>query len=202
MENIDSLDVLIETVKYTSEIIINITEKINNMELKIKNIEEIVNDQIKINNKNTKTIDYHDKLIKELFKKNNEISSHLKDDLKSNKSIITYKENDKTNNNLNYGNDTESVIDFNIIQEKEYNQNNIPGGIEKSYNLINEDNSNHKTDILIEKLINHKKNLDNQINKEQNDYNSKKINTSTEIVTRTTPESLINRRKTNAFRKI
>jgi hypothetical protein len=194
MENIDSLDVLIETVKYTSEIIINITEKINNMELKIKNIEEIVNDQIKINNKNTKTIEYHDKLIKELFKKNNEISSHLKDDIKS-----TYKENDKTNN-FNYGNDTESVIDFNIIREKEYNENTNQTGIEKSYNLINEDNSNHKTDILIEKLINHKKNLDNQINKEQNDYNSKKI--STETVTRTTPESLINRRKTNAFRKI
>ncbi len=189
MENIDSLDVLIESVKYTSEIIINITEKINNMELKIKNIEEIVNDQIKINNKNTKTIEYHDKLIKELFKKSNERSSHFKDEFKNNKSSITYKEND-----------TESVIDFNIIQEKEYNENTNQTGIDKSYNLTNEDNTNYKTNILIEKLINHKKNIDNQINREQNDYNSKKI--SNEIVTRTTSESLINRRKTNPFRKI
>ena len=133
MENLDSLDILIESVKYTSEIIINITEKLNSLEMKIANIEQIVNDQLKIGNKNIKILDYHDKLIKELFAKNNQKKS--------------------------------------------------------SY-------------ILIEKLLTHKKNLENQISKEQQDFNSKKINTSNEKVTRTTQESLINRRKTNVFRKI
>ena len=190
MENLDSLDILIESVKYTSEIIINITEKLNSLEMKIANIEQIVNDQLKIGNKNIKILDYHDKLIKELFAKNNQKKSSYIDD-----------ESKQTNETKKIiENNTDSVLDFSIIQQKEYKVTKN----EVCNNLIeeDEDENKNKTDILIEKLLTHKKNLENQISKEQQDFNSKKINTSNEKVTRTTQESLINRRKTNVFRKI
>jgi hypothetical protein len=233
MENIDSFDILIESVKYTSEIIINITEKLNSLEIKISNIEQILNDQIEINIKNKKTIENHDKIIKEIFK-NNKVNSEVNfknnnlknnnlrtndirtNDLRTN-DIRTndIRTNDLRTNDLRTTdlrtndietNNTESIIDFNIIQEKEYKSNKNNSNILNEYNEDNEDNTNYeskyKPDILIEKLISHKKNLENQIMNERNDLNSKKISMSGEKILRTTAESLINRRKTNVFRKI
>ena len=215
MENIDSLDILIESVKYTSEIIINITEKLNSLEIKISNIEQILNDQIEINIKNKKTMEYHDKIIKQIFKNNNVNNMvNLKtNDIKTNElktnelktnelktSELRTKTNELRTNDFETNN-TDSIIDFNIIQEKEYKNN------KNDSNILNEDDDinnepKYKTDILIEKLISHKKNLENQIMNERNDLNSKKISMSGEKILRTTAESLINRRKTNVFRKL
>lgn len=204
MENIDSIDVLIETVKYTSEIIINITEKLNNLEMKILNIEQIVNDQLKINNKNTKTIEYHEKLIKELFNKNINNSKNINNnDILNNQTTKNDKNNiyhdddfETTNTKKSFINDTDSIIDFSIVQQKEYDKSN-----DKNLNNI-DDNDRYKTDILVEKLLNHKKNLDNQINKEKQELLNKKIDLSGEKITRTTQESLITKRRPNAFRKM
>ena len=210
MENIDSLDILIESVKYTSEIIINITEKLNSLEIKISNIEQILNDQIEINIKNKKIMEYHDKIIKQIFKNNNVNNMvNLKtNDIKTNElktnelktSELRTKTNELRTNDFETNN-TDSIIDFNIIQEKEYKNN------KNDSNILNEDDDinnepKYKTDILIEKLISHKKNLENQIMNERNDLNSKKISMSGEKILRTTAESLINRRKTNVFRKL
>jgi hypothetical protein len=193
MDNLDSVDILIESLKYTSEIIINITDKINNLENKNANMEQILNDQIKINEKNIKKIDYLDKIIKELTSdsKNNYL-------------------NNKTKRIIKDENETDSIIDFQIINEEEKEEKEEKEKEETKY--IKEENNlleiqtgiekNTGANILIEKLINHKKNLENQKNTEYNEINSKKVDLSGEKILRTTAESLIIKRRTNVFRKL
>jgi len=193
MDNLDCVDILIESLKYTSEIIINITDKINNLENKNANMEQILNDQIKINEKNIKKIDYLDKIIKELTSdsKNNYL-------------------NNKTKRIIKDENETDSIIDFQIINEEEKEEKEEKEKEETKY--IKEENNlleiqtgiekNTGANILIEKLINHKKNLENQKNTEYNEINSKKVDLSGEKILRTTAESLIIKRRTNVFRKL
>jgi hypothetical protein len=232
MENTDSLDILIDSIKYTSEIIINMTEKINSLEQKNNNIEQIINDQIKLNEQNLKKIEYLNKIVKELHNKENSF-------IKNSKKSIQI--------------ETESEIDFDVINHKEYADVILDKNNKQKYNsIISKDISEFSSDkdddiddidvindinkskkvlnknaLFIEKLINHKNNLNNlnnqDINNEdikplpnlcsfteisnksaidQKEYNIKKIDLSNEIITRTTQESLITRRRGNLFRKI
>ena len=246
MENIENnSDILIETMKYTSEIIVNITEKLNTLELKMMNMEEIINDQIKINNKNVKTIEIQDKLINELYNKNYKLLSNttnhdnkskiinhdnkskiINHDNKSkiinhdNKSKIINHDNKSKNQSKPLDNNSEdnlynkhkelqdseieSMIDFNIISQKDYDNenNNIRGLIKNDNNENKETTEINRANILIETLIKQKNILENQISKEQHEMNSKKINIIGEKEMPTTKETLITRRRTNMFRKV
>ena len=96
------------------------------------------------------------------------------------------------------------MIDFNIISQKDYDNenNNIRGLIKNDNNENKETTEINRANILIETLIKQKNILENQISKEQHEMNSKKINIIGEKEMPTTKETLITRRRTNMFRKV
>lgn len=222
--------ILIDALKYTSDIIITLTDKISIQEDKIYNLEQIMDDQIKLHNKNDKIILELNNKLKNINKIEKKLYNYVENKSKFESNDEESSQIEESSDNRNYRKDElknivtkdyikdtvryDTNLDFEIITQTMKDLTDKMNEV-TDISLVNpkeiEQIKKERTNILVDTLLKQKINLDkklndltldNKINNHgKNNINFQKIDTINEKAVNTTQEILINRRRNNFVRK-
>jgi len=209
--------ILIDALNYTSDIIITLTDKISIQEDKIYNLEQIMDDQIKLHNKNDKIILELNNKLKNINKIEKKLYNYVENKSKFESDDEESSQVEESSNKItkDYIKDTvryDTNLDFEIITQT---MKDLTDKINEvtDISLVNpkeiEQIKKERTNILVDTLIKQKINLDKKLNDltvdnnnhNKTNINSQKIDINNEKAVNTTQEILINRRRNNFVRK-
>lgn len=169
------IKILIDALKYTSNIIVDLTNKLTNQEEKISILENKLNKIQKMsmeNNFKLKTIDYNK--LNMLLKSQDEYINTSK------------KKHSNIENMLDNSNDSDNVSEY-VIEKKYVNNKSKPNDLGNKINLPNTqpiDKEKDKIDKLIGSIVK-RKNLLNQIINNNNENNIKNCDTGLDLTIKT-----------------